>query len=125
MSKKIAVLRCNRRHAAAIHWLPGILLLWLVLLPVSLAAQQVASGQGGAAGSGAEVLPELLDAIAAADFRPQLRAAFGSFTFEFSDLPWPFARWLEDRLAEAALRTTRLKLLNRNAAAAMDPACRT
>jgi hypothetical protein len=124
MNKTCVALWRNGRHAGASGFLAGIMALLLVLLPGSLAAQQGASGQTGAARSAAVVLPEVLEAMAAADFRSTLRAAFGSFTYEYSDLPTPFARWLEDRLAEAAPRTARLQLLNRNAAAAMDPAFR-
>lgn len=65
-----------------------------------------------------------LDTLAENHYLPSLRAAFGTFTFEFTDLPTPFARWLEDRIIEAAPRSKRVQILNRNAAAAMDPAFR-
>lgn len=66
----------------------------------------------------------VLDAMAENHYLPSLRAAFGTFTFEYSDLPTPFARWLEENLAVAAVSSKRVQLLNRNAAAAMDPVFR-
>jgi hypothetical protein len=66
----------------------------------------------------------VLDAMAENYYMPSVRAAFGTFTFEYSDLPTPFARWVEENLAIAASSSKRVQLLNRNAAAAMDPAFR-
>ncbi|MFH2116148.1 MAG: DUF4384 domain-containing protein [Spirochaetota bacterium] len=66
----------------------------------------------------------VLDAMAEDYYMPSVRAAFGTFTFEYSDLPTPFARWLEENLAVAAGSSRRVQLLNRNAAAAMDPVFR-
>jgi hypothetical protein len=64
----------------------------------------------------------ILDAMAEHHYMPSLRAAFGNFTFEYTDLPTPFARWVEDCLATAAAASRRVQLLNRSAAAALDPA---
>lgn len=62
-----------------------------------------------------------LDGTAADYYLPTVRAVFGTFTWEYSDLPTPFSRWVEDRLLLASSRSTKVKLLNRNAAAALDP----
>ncbi len=65
-----------------------------------------------------------LDMMADNYFMPNVRAAFGSFTFEYTDLPTPFARYIEEKLVGAAANSKRVQILNRNAAAAMDPAFR-
>ncbi|PKL08790.1 MAG: hypothetical protein CVV51_07150 [Spirochaetae bacterium HGW-Spirochaetae-7] len=65
-----------------------------------------------------------LDKMAAEYYLPTVRAVFGTFTFEYSELPTQFSRWAEDRLLLAAAGSTRLKVLNRNAAAALDPVLR-
>jgi len=62
-----------------------------------------------------------LDAAASSYYLPSVRAVFGTFTYEYSDLPTPFSRWVEDRLLLASSGSTRVRLLNRNAAAALDP----
>lgn len=62
-----------------------------------------------------------LDAAASSYYLPSVRAVFGTFTYEYSDLPTPFSRWVEDRLLLASSGSSRVKLLNRNAAAALDP----
>ncbi len=62
-----------------------------------------------------------LDKAASEYYLPTVRAVIGTFTFEYTDLPTPFSRWAEDRLLLAASATSRLKVLNRNAAAALDP----
>jgi hypothetical protein len=62
-----------------------------------------------------------LDKMAAEYYLPTVRAVFGTFTYEYSELPTPFSRWAEDRLLLAAAGASRLKVLNRNAAAALDP----
>lgn len=67
-------------------------------------------------------LPKILDSLAEGYHMPSVRAAYGTFTYEFTGLPTPFSRWLEDRLSEAAPKSTRVRILNRNAASALDPA---
>lgn len=62
-----------------------------------------------------------LDAAASDYYLPSVRAVFGTFTYEYSDLPTPFSRWVEDRLLLASSSSTRVRMLNRNAAAALDP----
>jgi len=52
----------------------------------------------------------------------QVQAALGSFTYEYTDLPTPFTRWLQDELVQGAAATKRLRLFNRGAAQSMDPA---
>ncbi len=80
----------------------------IILLAQSLTAQEAD-------------LARTLDSAASAYYLPGVRAAFGTFTFEYSDLPTPFSRWLEDRLFLAASKSSRVTVLNRNAAAALDP----
>jgi hypothetical protein len=67
-------------------------------------------------------LPASLDRMAENYYQPIVQTVFGTFTYAYSSLPSPFSRWLEEGLAGAITRTSRLKLLNRAAAAAMDPA---
>jgi hypothetical protein len=67
-------------------------------------------------------LPESLDALVAGNWQPNVTAAFGTFTCGYTDIPSPFSRWLEEELAWAVSKSGRLKLFNRSAAAAMDPA---
>jgi len=62
-----------------------------------------------------------LDAAASSYYLPSVRAVFGTFTYEYSDLPTPFSRWVEDRLLLASSGSSRVRMLNRNAAAALDP----
>ena len=69
-------------------------------------------------------LPASLDAVSANAWQPSLLTAFGTFTYADSGLPSPFSRWLEDGLMSAIPKTSRLKLFNRDVAAAMDPAFR-
>jgi hypothetical protein len=69
-------------------------------------------------------LSATLDTMAEGYYLPTIRAAFGSFTFEQSGLPTPFARWIEDRILLATPKTKRLSIINRSAAAAMDPTFR-
>jgi hypothetical protein len=90
------------------------------LVVLFLASATLAAGQTSQPSDPAIVL----DSMAENYYLPSLRAAFGTFTFEYSDLPTPFARWLEERLAVAATSSRRVQLLNRNAAAAMDPVFR-
>jgi hypothetical protein len=68
------------------------------------------------------VLPASLDKMAENYYQPLVQTVFGTFTFAYSGLPSPFSRWLEEDLATALTKSSRLKLLNRAAAAAMDPA---
>ncbi len=91
---------------------PTTLVLAFALIALSLpcAAQAPAS------------LPGLLDGLAEGYHMPSVLAAYGTFTYEFTGLPTPFSRWLEDRLTEAAPKSSRVRILNRNAAAALDPA---
>lgn len=67
-------------------------------------------------------LPGILDRMAEKYHMPSIRAAFGTFTYEYTDLATPFSRWIEDSLSEASSKSTRISILNRNAAAALDPA---
>ena len=66
-------------------------------------------------------LPGTLDDLVKDYYQPTVTAAFGTFTYGYSDLPSPFSRWLEDELGTAISKSGKLKLFNRSAAAAMDP----
>ncbi|HCM28187.1 MAG TPA: hypothetical protein DIC34_16905 [Treponema sp.] len=69
-------------------------------------------------------LAGILDALAASHYEDQLQAAFGTFTYEYSELATPFSRWLQDEVTFAVPVATRVRLFNRAAASAMDPAFR-
>ncbi|MBN2875843.1 MAG: DUF4384 domain-containing protein [Spirochaetales bacterium] len=65
-----------------------------------------------------------LDKAAEDYYLPSVRAVFGTFTYAYSSLPTPFSRWVEDRFLLAATKSKRVQVLNRNAAAALDPVLR-
>jgi len=88
-----------------------------VLLCLALAGAPLASAEAWDA-----ALPASLDRMAENYYQPVVQTVFGTFTYAYSSLPSPFSRWLEEGLGTAMTRTSRLKLLNRSAAAAMDPA---
>ncbi|HET7838851.1 MAG TPA: DUF4384 domain-containing protein, partial [Rectinemataceae bacterium] len=69
-------------------------------------------------------LPAQLDALAERHWQPSLQTALGTFTYAYSGLATPFSRFLEEGLAASIGRSARLRLFNRAAAAAMDPAFR-
>jgi hypothetical protein len=69
-------------------------------------------------------LPASLDKLSANAWQPNLLTAFGTFTYADSSLPSPFSRYLEENLATAITKTSRLRLFNKSVAAAMDPAFR-
>jgi len=94
------------------------LLLVLAAVPSPICAQP----RNVAAPAWDATLPSTLDTMAENYYQPTVHAVFGTFTYAYSGLPSPFARWLEESLASALTRTSRVKLLNRAAAAAMDPA---
>lgn len=75
--------------------------------------------------SAAARLAPVLDKLAEAHYDDQLQAAFGTFTYEYSELATPFSRWLEDELTRSVPLAKRVRLFNRAAASAMDPAFRT
>jgi len=81
----------------------------------------IASVGLAAAGGQEAALSKVLDDAASDYYLPSVRAVFGTFTYEYSGLPTPFSRWVEDRVALAASASSRVGVLNRNAAAAMDP----
>lgn len=70
-------------------------------------------------------LAPVLDKLAETHYEDQLQAAFGTFTYEYSELATPFSRWLEDELTRSVPQSKRVRLFNRAAASAMDPAFRT
>ncbi|OHD18451.1 MAG: hypothetical protein A2087_11595 [Spirochaetes bacterium GWD1_61_31] len=92
----------------------------LYLLP----AQSSANPSTAPVAATSASLTPILDTMAANYYLSNLRAALGSFTWEYSNLPTPFARWLEEQLQAAVTMNSRLQLVNRNAGAAMDPAFR-
>jgi hypothetical protein len=69
-------------------------------------------------------LPATLDGLARDYYLPTVTAAFGTFTYSYTGIPTPFSRFLEESLADAAARSRMVKLFNKSAAAAMDPAFR-
>lgn len=86
------------------------------LLPALLSVSVLAL-----AGAQDAELAKALDAAASGYYLPEVRAVFGTFTYEYSGLPTPFSRWVEDRALLAAAGSSRVRVLNRNAAAALDP----
>jgi len=66
-------------------------------------------------------IAESMDSAASNYYLPSVRAAFGTFTYEYSDLPTPFSRWVQDRFLLASTGSKHVQVLNRNAAAALDP----
>jgi hypothetical protein len=91
----------------------------VIAVAVATAGAAQATAQSWDAG-----LPAVLDKLVADYWQPNLLTAFGDFTFEDSKLPSPFARYLEEDLASAIPKTKGLRLFNKAAAAAMDPAFR-
>jgi hypothetical protein len=69
-------------------------------------------------------LPALLDHMLDNHYMPSVQVGMGSFTYGDTQLPTPFARWFEDELRLALAQTARMKLFDRQVAAAMDPAIR-
>jgi len=65
-----------------------------------------------------------LDGFVEKYYKPDILAAFGTFTFEETDIASPFSRWIEENLAIAIAKCGRMRLFNRFAAAAMDPVFR-
>lgn len=69
-------------------------------------------------------LPAVLDHMLDNHYMPSVQVGMGSFTYGDTQLPTPFARWFEDELRLGLAQTTRMKLFDRQVAAAMDPAIR-
>ncbi|OQB97709.1 MAG: hypothetical protein BWX81_00811 [Spirochaetes bacterium ADurb.Bin110] len=69
-------------------------------------------------------LAALLDHMLDNHYLPSAQVALGSFTYADTQLPTPFARWFEDELRLALGRTSKMKLFDKQVAAAMDPAIR-
>ena len=65
-----------------------------------------------------------LDKAAANYYNPDLLIVLGTFTYAHEDLSSPFSRWLADELHGLIPRTKSLRLFDKEAAAAMDPALR-
>jgi len=105
--------------------------LGIVLLIVGfgvLGAQTTAAGQGGA---GAPIssavladMPQVLDRMLENHYMPSVQVGMGSFTYSDTQIPTPFSRWFEDELRLALARTAKMKLFDKQVAAAMDPAIR-
>ena len=66
-------------------------------------------------------LSEALEEISADHYQP-ITAAFGNFTFEYTDLAGSFARYLQDRLTQAIGRVSRFSLFVHDALDNLDPA---
>jgi len=69
-------------------------------------------------------LAALLDHMLDNHYLPSAQVALGSFTYADTQLPTPFARLFEDELRLALGRTSKMKLFDKQVAAAMDPAIR-
>lgn len=98
----------------------GFFVIILAVIAGTGARAQGATGSS-AAGVPAPAVGALLDRMAENYYMPSLRAAFGTFTYEYTGLPTPFSRYLEDVLAMGSTSASRVKVLNRNAASALDP----
>ncbi len=88
----------------------------MLLCSVFLAGAQVTSQ--------AMELPAFLDSMTADYYKPTMTTALGSFTYAETQLPTPFSRWLEDELRQALAKATKIKLFDKQVAAAMDPSIR-
>ncbi len=66
-------------------------------------------------------LAQALEAIAADHYQP-ITAAFGNFTYQYTDLAGSFSRYLQDRLTQAVGRVNRFSLFVHNALDNLDPA---
>ncbi|HUX39560.1 MAG TPA: hypothetical protein VMV83_00215 [Rectinemataceae bacterium] len=89
-----------------------------------LLATVVASPPRLAADSWNDELASALDQAAANYWNPSILVALGTFTYAHEELASPFSRWLIDDLHGIIPRTKSLRLFDREAAAAMDPAFR-
>lgn len=69
-------------------------------------------------------LPSILDHMLDNHYMPSAQVGLGSFTYADTQLPTPFARWFEDELRLAFAKTAKMKLFDKQVAAAMDPAIR-
>ena len=69
-------------------------------------------------------LPSILDHMLDNHYMPSTQVGLGSFTYADTQLPTPFARWFEDELRLAFAKTAKMKLFDKQVAAAMDPAIR-
>lgn len=72
----------------------------------------------------AQDLGPFMDSLMEGYPEDSIQVAFGSFTFEYSELASPYSRWLEDELTKAMGRSSRYRVFNRAVVAAMDPAFR-
>lgn len=79
---------------------------------------------GAQANSQAMELSAFLDSMTADYYKPSMTAALGSFTYADTQLPTPFSRWLEDELRLALAKTAKIRLFDKQVAAAMDPSIR-
>ena len=69
-------------------------------------------------------MPSILDHMLDNHYMPSAQVGMGSFTYADTQLPTPFARWFEDELRLALAQTAKMKLFDKQVAAAMDPAIR-
>lgn len=69
-------------------------------------------------------LPSILDHMLDNHYMPSAQVGMGSFTYADTQLPTPFSRWFEDELRIALGQTAKVKLFDKQVAAAMDPAIR-
>lgn len=62
------------------------------------------------------------DTAVSASVNPSPLVGLGTFTYKYDDLSTPFSRWLEDQLRTSAGQTKHIRICDKQAAAAMDPA---
>ena len=96
---------------------PGAILLVLLIGWITPGALQAQAGWVARAS-------EALDRMASGHYLPELRVAFGSFTYGYTGLGSGFSRFVEETLTRAITGSWRVKLVARHAVQAMDVAYR-
>lgn len=97
----------------------------LLLFCLFLVALPAAAQSGNVFPSGStdpHAIGRFLDGLMTNFYDNRVQTALGSFTYEYTDLPTPFTRWLQDTLVQGAATSKRLRLFNRSAVQSMDPA---
>ncbi len=96
----------------------------LLMVGIGIVGVQVSGAAGGGVGPALVDMPQVLDHMLDNHYMPSVQVGMGSFTYADTQLPTPFARWFEDELRIALARTSKMKLFDKQVAAAMDPAIR-
>jgi hypothetical protein len=69
-------------------------------------------------------ISDALDRMASSHYQPELRAAYGAFTYSYTGLGSSFSRFVEEALTRAITGSKRVKLFARRAIQAMDASYR-